>query len=193
MLLAGIGIVVVVFLTYLAVRMKGIRRRVYLIRKELQDILDVLEPVALLDRDGNILRVNTQYANLVNVNFRTIIGQNTKMVFGSNLPKEQGELVKRALLENRVQKVRKHAFVPPMNNPFLQGTEKILFDIEYHPVKLGQEMHIIQICRNVTYLYEVQENLLAQKQEIEEKGMELRANNLELNEIRDQLQEALDE
>jgi serine phosphatase RsbU (regulator of sigma subunit) len=172
-----------------------IRSKVFLIRKELQSILDTLEPIALIDRNSTILRVNTKFSNLVRKNFREVVGCEMSEDFKDFLPPHHKENLKRVLKEECSVKVQKHriSFKKTKDNKNKLSAKELYFDIEYFPIKLLGQDRVLIIWRNLTELYDSQFKLERNKKNLEEVTYDLQNKNLALQQTQSELQKNLDE
>jgi serine phosphatase RsbU (regulator of sigma subunit)/anti-sigma regulatory factor (Ser/Thr protein kinase) len=153
------------------------------IRRELQGILDSLEPIALLDDKQEIIRVNEAYARLCGLPFNEIIGKLVweVMPLGPCLD-DDNSLASVSLQTGEIQRKTR-----------VQNNKRI-FDVEYHPLQFGKYFkQVLEIRRDVSELYKAHDSLDRQKVEIQKQSEELRFSYQQINVVREQLEKNLSE
>lgn len=156
------------------------------IRDELQDILDSLEPIALKDSQGRLLRVNKAFADSYDVEFNDMLGRRTDDIDKGENAESSLDPVLDELKIADDHTVQRFTATGPMG--------KVVYDIEkYRLVNEEGQVSILEIRHNVTRLYRIQEVLQRQKDQLEQRSKDLFESNNELEEIRKTLEENLEE
>lgn len=156
------------------------------IRDELQDILDSLEPIALMDTQGKLLRVNQAYADSFDQSFTALLGNRPQDVKkGPNAESNLDPILDELKIADDHTVQRFSAFGP---------MGKVVYDVEkYKMVNSQGEQTTLEIRHNVTRLYRIQEVLQRQKDQLEERSQDLAKSNDALEEIKKTLEVNLEE
>ncbi len=156
------------------------RKKTIQIRDELQTILDALEPVALIDRNYTIIRVNELYASAIGRNYQSLLGRKCYEVHENRTSPCPGCQLYKALLE------RKPQLMPAV--PWRRDNHTIYYDISFHPVfdPVSRSEFVVEVKKDITTLHNIRISL-------EEQGQLLEQRNEAISEVNQQLAQALDE
>lgn len=162
------------------------RRRIKAIRHELQTILDTLEPVALIDTNYNIIRVNQLYAAALGRSFNSVIGSKCYRVHENRDTPCPGCQLYKAVVEKK-----------PQLMPSQQWTREghtIWYDVSFHPVIQDEKVqYVVETKKDITTLHNIKTTLEEQKMDLERKTRELREKNEALSGAYLQIEESLEE
>ena len=153
------------------------------VKTELQDIFDLLDPVALIDKHYIIQRCNDLYLNTVNIPYKKIIGKKYDKIYEGNI--HRVNLLAKAFMEKKAQFLG--------HEKFTYGEFEVIYETKFHPIfKNGKLEFVIEIKKDVTTSYKAHRELENQKKQLEYKTKALIQKNNELMEAKRKIQENLE-
>lgn len=170
----------------LAIVFDRARRHSRFIQNELQDILDSLEPIALKDAQGRLIRVNQSFADSYDRDFSDLLGYRTEDVGkGPNAESDLHPILDELRIADD-HTVQRFSTYGPMG--------KVVYDVERYIMHHNSDQETyLEIRHNVTRLFRIQEVLQRQKDQLEERSRALFDSNQELVKIRQALEINLEE
>ena len=175
------------FVLFSIIRVAVNRRKTHFIKNELQTILDALEPVALIDPNYNILRVNQLYASIVGKSYKQLLGKKCyEAHFNRKTPCPGCQLYK-AVVEKKPQLMAA--------SQWNIGKHKVWYDVSFTPVfdRDKKVKYVVETKKDITALHKIKTALEEQKLILEHKARELADKNHQLSLAYDQLETALAE
>jgi serine phosphatase RsbU (regulator of sigma subunit)/anti-sigma regulatory factor (Ser/Thr protein kinase) len=179
--------ILILFLFLMLTWLFLLRLRTRKIKYELQSIMDKLDPIAMIDTNYNILRVNELFASALDKPYESLIGKKCYRVFENRLMPCPGCQLYKAVLEKKSQHVPEYEWE--------RDGHKIVYDIAFHPImdSKGKVTEIVEVKTDHTQLHTIKLKTEEQKLLLENKTQELARKNRAITHARNELQATLEE
>ncbi|MGL1903293.1 MAG: SpoIIE family protein phosphatase [Fibrobacterales bacterium] len=147
------------------------RNKTKQIKTELQDIFDLLEPVALISRDFTVLRCNELYASTINEPIRSVVHSNYAKLFEKDFHRRS--MLAKAFLKRETQFLG--------HEKIENDGHQVIYETYFHPIFVGETVEqVMEIKKDVTSFYLTQQELEKQKDRFKQSAQELTEKNSEL-------------
>lgn len=158
-------------------------QRTHLIRSELQDIMDALEPLALVDQEFRIIRINRAFRELVGKTYRDILRSTLNDVFEYEAEH----------LQSRCEKTFQEQLVHQLPNLHMRFEGRdFCYDVEFHPVHGDMDqINVLMVLRDASQTQIAEEQLRTKNLQILQRNNELKRSYTELHTIRCKLEGTL--
>jgi serine phosphatase RsbU (regulator of sigma subunit) len=156
------------------------------IKEELQRVFDRLEPIAFIDRDYNIKRVNQQFAQSVDLSFQQVIGEKCYKIFENRKEPCLGCKLSKTLIEKKSQLLSEYKWT--------RDGHQVVYDIAFHPLfEDATLVGIVEVKADVSSLHAAKQEMDRQQAELKSRSTELKQSNENLGILKNELEKRLNE